>query len=101
MECRAGYSPDGHQLDRGNGGAVHIAGTGATFLNMTDCSALGNTGTSDGGALSITGGAAVISNSNFTSNTARYYGGAVAYRDECFSVAGKPCYLQLWPLLDT
>lgn len=67
---------------------------------QTNCSALGNTGTSDGGALSITGGAAVISNSSFVSNTAQYYGGAIAYIDECFSVAGKLCYVQLWPHLD-
>lgn len=81
-------------MGHGNGGAVFLDGTGTSLLNMTNCSALGNTATSDGGALSITGGAAVISNSSFISNTAHFYGGAIAYTDLCFSVAGRLCYLQ-------
>jgi len=76
----------------GSGGGLNVIGTGATLFNMTNCTAKSNQAGSDGGVVSLTGGAAVLSNNLFLQNTAGVNGGALAYTYQCFAAAGMLAY---------
>jgi len=73
------------------GGAVYIAGLGATivsqtnFTNNTFLSNVANlTSSGGGGAVYLDGGITLFNGSTFKQNTASGYGGALVYVYECF-----------------
>ncbi|DBA90089.1 TPA: hypothetical protein ACH3X1_003408 [Trebouxia sp. C0004] len=80
-----------------NGGALVISGNGYTLSNISESTFASNTaaqtestpsteGAADGGAVSISGGASLVSHNRFWNNSAAGHGGAVAYEDDCFTV---------------
>ncbi len=71
---------------------MSVLGTGATLFNMTNCTAKSNQAGSHGGVVSLTGGAAVLSNNLFRQNMAGGNGGAVAYTYQCFAAPGVHVY---------
>ncbi|KAL0042507.1 hypothetical protein WJX79_001789 [Trebouxia sp. C0005] len=80
-----------------NGGALVVSGNGWTLSNISHSTFASNTaaqtesapsteGAPDGGAVSIFGGASLLSQNMFWNNSAAGHGGAVAYEDDCFTV---------------
>lgn len=82
----------------GLGGAVYVAGTSAnsvTLINITHTNMESNTAylsasEGAGGALYLDGGVTSMSNNTFRWNSAGNYGGALAYRHECFNFSSVP-----------
>ena len=82
----------------GSGGAVYIDGSIAasvTLTNITNTNLKNNKAAQanqrgDGGAIYLAGGISTIDNTTFLENQANRYGGAIAYRHQCFDFASLP-----------
>lgn len=82
----------------GSGGALYIDGSTAasvTLTNITNTLLTSNRAAQgalieDGGAIYLSGGISTIRNTTFANNHADRYGGAIAYRHQCFDFASLP-----------
>lgn len=85
------------------GGAVYIAGLGATTVsqtNFTNSTFLSNaanlTSSGGGGAIFLDGGITLFNGSTFQQNSASGYGGALVYVYECFPGAKGASNMYMW-----